>query len=313
MAHYTILNDTSIKNIFDQYNVGEILEYKVLSGGSENTNYRIKAIEGEYVLTICEKQSLAEATNLARLLVHLNEKGFETSQIIQTQKGEWTSGFGDKPLLLKSYIKGTIAPDFSNQQMEILGKDLAILHGIEAPDFVPRQLGYGIEHFAEVQAHAPDAPFCQWLIQTTEYIQSFLKDDLPKALIHSDIFYNNIITEPQTGQVTIMDFEEATYYYRVYDIGMTLVGTCAFGRQINLEKAQHFLHAYQSENPLIRQEKNALQAFTAYAATATAFWRYMNYNFVRPDETKKSRYKEMQDIAIHVMEIPAEKFSELTI
>lgn len=313
MTHYTILNDTSIKIIFDQYNIGKILEYKVLSGGSENTNYRIKTSEGEHVLTICEKKSAIEATNLARLLVHLNKNKFNTSQITQTKKASWVGDFEGKPLLLKNFIKGIITPDFSKQQMEKLGKDLATLHRIGAPDFVPRQLGYGIEHFAEVQAHAPDAPFCQWLMQTTDYIQSFLKDDLPKALIHSDIFYNNIITEPHTGQVTIMDFEEATYYYRVYDIGMTLVGTCTFDTQLDVEKAQHFLNAYQSKNPLTRQEKNALQAFTAYAATATAFWRYMNYNFVRPDKTKKYRYKEMQDIAIHMMEISAENFAELTI
>jgi len=264
MAHYTILNDTTVKNIFDQYDIGKILEYKLLSGGSENTNYRIKASKGDYVLTICEQKSETEATDLARLLVHLNENKFKTSQ----------------------YIKGIITPDFSNQQMEILGKDLATLHDIEAPDFVPRNLGYGIEHFPEVQTHAPDAPFAKWLKPTTDYIQSFIQDDLPKALIHSDLFFNNIITEPQTGQVTIMDFEEATYYYRVYDLGMTLVGTCIFDRQLNLEKARH--------------------------STATAFWRFMNYNFVRPDETQKDRYKEMQEIAIHVMEIPAEKFLSLT-
>jgi len=105
-----------------------------------------------------------------------------------------------------------------------------------------------------------------------------------------------------------MDFEEAAYYYRVYDLGMILVGTCTFDKQINLEKAQHLLSTYQSKNPLSNQEKNALQAFIAYAATATAFWRYMNYNFVRPDEAQKDRYKEMQDVAIHVMKIPKRKF-----
>ncbi len=308
MSHYTILNDISIKNIFEQYDVGEILEYKLLSGGSENTNYRIKASKNEYILTICEQKSEKEASNLARLLVHLNKNEFNTSKIISTKKGAWNGAFEGKPILLKTFIKGTITPDFTHQQMEKLGKDLANLHHIEAPDFVPRCLGYGIEHFAETQAHAPDAPFTKWLKPTTKYIQSFIKDDLPKALIHSDIFYNNIITNQETGQVTIMDFEEAAYYYRVYDIGMTLVGTCIFDRQLNLEKAQYLLKAYQFKNKLTHQEKNALQAFTAYAATATAFWRFMNFNFVRPDQAEKDRYKEMQDVAVNVMEIPRDKF-----
>jgi len=312
MAHYTILNDTSIKNIFDQYDIGELLEYEVLSGGFENTNYRIKATKGEYVLTICDLKSQTEASNLACLLVHLNENKFATSQIIPNKKGTQVGDFEGKSLLLKTFIKGIITPDFSNSQMEKLGKNLAILHGIEAPEFVPRCLGYGIERFAEVHTHAPDSSFAKWLKPTSEYIQSFINDDLPKALIHADLFFNNIITEPKTGQVTMMDFEEAAYYCRVYDLGMTLVGTCVFDRQLNLEKAQYLLNAYQEKNTLTKQERNALQAFTAYAATATAFWRFMNYNFVRPDEMEKDRYKEMQDVAIHVVEIPDEKFLSLT-
>lgn len=311
MTHYTILSDTSIRVIFDQYNTAKILKYKLLSGGSENTNYRIKTSKKEYILTICEQKSKTEATNLALLLAHLNKNKFNTSQIIPTQKGTWSGDFEGKPILLKTFIKGIITPDFTNSQMEKLGSDLATLHSIEAPDFVPRCLGYGIEHFTEVQAHAPDTPFAKWLKPTTDYIQSFIQDDLPKALIHSDLFYNNIITNHETGQVTMMDFEEATYYYRVYDIGMTLVGTCTYDRQLNLEKAQHLLGAYQAKNTLTQQEKKALQAFTAYAATATAFWRFMNFNFVRPDETEKNRYKEMQDIAVNVLEIPTVKFLSL--
>lgn len=313
MTHYTILNDAAIKIIFDQYEIGEILEYKILSGGSENTNYRIKSSEGQYVLTICEQKTEDEANNLARLLLHLNSHGFATSGIVENKKGTWLAHFKDKPLLLKTYIKGIITPHFSNQQMETLGSDLAALHNIPAPEFVPESLGYGIEQFTQVEVHAPDTSFCKWLKETTAYIRSFLQDDLPRTLIHSDLFYNNVITNPETGQVTIMDLEEAAFYYRIYDIGMTLVGTCTFNEELHLGKSEHLLKAYQHKNPLTENEKKALQAFTVYAATATAFWRYMNFNFVRPNEAKKDSYKEMQGIAMQVMEIPVEDFLSICV
>ncbi len=108
-----------------------------------------------------------------------------------------------------------------------------------------------------------------------------------------------------------MDLEEAASYYRIYDIGMTLVGTCTFKQELHLEKSQHLLKAYQHKNPLEENEKKALQAFTVYAATATAFWRYMNFNFVRPSEAKKDSYKEMQGIAMQVRRISVEDFLSL--
>ncbi len=308
---YTTLAENSINNIFEQYEIGEVVEYEAMGGGSENTNYYIKTEQEAYVLTICEQKSEAEALNLAQLLAHLNEHGFETSQVVPTKAGVQTAQFEEKPILLKTFINGGITPNFSNVQMETIGKHLANLHQIAAPEFVPQQLGYGVGEFAKIQTHAPDSKFCQWLMKTQSYIEEHLHEDLPKALIHSDLFYNNIITDPDTGQLTIMDFEEAAYYYRVYDIGMTLVGTCTFGTKLRLRKARYFLKGYQQHTPLSDAEKNALQAFTVYAATATAFWRYMQFNIVRPNEENKYRYKEMQATAMNIMEISAEDFQAI--
>ena len=74
--------------------------------------------------------------------------------------------------------------------------------------------------------YAPESTFYKWLKEIQKYIESYISTDLPKALIHSDIFYNNIIVNKDSEKATIMDFEEACYYYRVFDIGMMIVGTC---------------------------------------------------------------------------------------
>lgn len=56
MAQYTTLNRQEIENIAANYSISNISSFKVLSGGSENTNYAIFTENGNYVLTICEQK-----------------------------------------------------------------------------------------------------------------------------------------------------------------------------------------------------------------------------------------------------------------
>ena len=141
-----------------------------------------------------------------------------------------------------------------------------------------------------------------------EYIERHIHPNLPKALIHSDVFYSNVIIEADKPCTTIMDFEEATYYYRIFDIGMAIVGLCSSGEIVDLKKVAHLLKGYQKEIVLFAVELNALQAFTVYAATAMCFWRHNNFNYVRPTPELREHYKELKNIADYVKDIPTEEF-----
>ena len=107
-----------------------------------------------------------------------------------------------------------------------------------------------------------------------------------------------------------MDFEEASYYYRVFDIGMMIVGTCFNENQLCLSKARALLAGYQSKTILEPYEAETLQLFTAYAAAGTAFWRHMNYNFINYDKDMTEHYKTMQDFADQALAFSAEDFIE---
>ena len=105
-----------------------------------------------------------------------------------------------------------------------------------------------------------------------------------------------------------MDFEEACYFFRVFDIGMTIVGTCCESGQLDLNKTANLLSGYEQMIPLLPIEKKALQAHTVYAATATAFWRHKNFNYVHVIPEKKEHYREMYSLANHIKAIPPNRF-----
>lgn len=171
-------------------------------------------------------------------------------------------------------------------------------------------LSFGLEKFDEVTVYEPDSGFLKWLKETQALIESFISDELPYAMIHSDIFSDNIIVSKDGKIATIMDFEKATYYYRLFDIGMMIVGTCCDAGEVSLDKAKSLLTGYQKHITLVEAETKALQVFTAYGAAATAFWRHQNFNYVNVDKKMKDHYQAMQNIAINVLKIPSYEFKK---
>lgn len=308
MAQYTVLNDIDLRTILSHYDVETVVSYQVLSGGSENTNYLVTTETASFVVTICEQKSPQETEQLASLLEYLNDNNFATSKVIKTKKGLLTLEWGDKPIMLKKFIEGRIVEDLPKDLVTYLGRELAKLHQVKPLEYLPKSLSYGIERFDEVAIYAPDSSFYTWLKETQKYIEAHIHAALPKSLIHSDIFYNNIIVDTDEKQATIMDFEEACYYYRVFDIGMMIIGTCSKGNTLDFDKVSSLLKGYQDEITLLDIEIDALKAFTVYGATATAFWRHQNFNYVQVNKEMANHYIAMQELATLVIAISDEKF-----
>ncbi len=309
MSALTELNHQQISNVLQPYGLA-LDTFKLLSGGSENTNYCVSTSSGDFVLTICEQKSIQSCNHLAQLLDFLQASNFASSQCIKTTAGEAISLWQQKAVILKSYLAGSIVKDIPNDLLTLLGQQLAHLHSLAAPSYLPKNVSYGKEKFSQVSEYAAGSDFEHWLKMIANKVSQIDLDKLPKALIHSDIFYNNIIIDEAQQRATIMDFEEASYYYRVFDIGMIIIGTCFTGNQLCLSKARALLAGYQSKISLHSIEVQSLQVFTAYAAAGTAYWRHMNYNFLNFDQAMTEHYKAMQDFADQALAFAPNEFIE---
>ncbi|MFS4491858.1 phosphotransferase [Maribacter sp. 2308TA10-17] len=311
MSQYSILNKNDIDEICRQYGIGNITSFLILNGGSENTNYQITTQDERYVLTICEQKTVQSARELAYLLEYLAENKFETSKLIRTIINEPISNWKGKPVMFKVFLNGEIIQDIPNSILEAIGEEIGQLHKIEAPDYLPKVLTYGKEYFHEAHAYAADSNFEKWLREIEDYIKPYFSEDLPKSLIHSDIFFSNIVVNTAENDVCIMDFEEAANYFRIFDIGMTLVGLCCNEGALNLSKATHLLRGYQKELALNASEKSSLQAFTVYAAAAMTFWRHRNFNHVNPEPEMFDHYLGLKVIADSVKNMPVSDFLKI--
>lgn len=301
MSLYTTLDDSTLQKIAQQYEIAPIRNWHILNGGTENTNHYVETTDKKYVLTICERKTIEETTNLADLLRHLEKCGFSTTKIILTKSNEQLGFYEQKPVLLKAYLDGEVLDSFDTLTLERLGASIAQLNLIPAPAFLPKQFAYGRQHFSELFDTNSSHPFIDWLKKMDAYILENVDPKLPKALIHGDIFFSNVIVN-NSQQPIIMDFEESCHYYRVFELGMAITGLCQKNGLIEIDKANSLLKGYQEVSSLTPLELKKLKPFIVYAATATAFWRYRQFNILSPNEEYKNSYLAMKRIADQVFD-----------
>ncbi len=295
MASYSTLSYDQVNEILSAYGRAAAKEYRPLSGGLENTSFLVLTGGQRYVLTVLEQKSLDKTRDLARLLEHLLHHNFHTSRVIKTTAGALVSTFQEKPVLLKHYVPGKITAALSDETLAAIGGQMARLHAVPPPAYLPTEYSYGQQTFGSLFARGDGEPFVRWLKAKDAFIRENLNADLPRSFIHGDVFYDNVILS-EDG-IILTDFEEACYYYRIFDLAMAVVGMCAPGGIILLPKVRALLVGYQAVQSLASNEKAALRAFVVYAATAAAFWRYRQYHVVFPDKSMKNHHKAMKMIA----------------
>ena len=309
MAQYTTLTKNDIDGIAVNFSVSKINSFNILSGGSENTNYLLNAEKEKYVLTICEQKTTQKATELALLLEHLEANNFESSKIVRNNNNESIGFWNDKPFMLKKFLDGTVYESMPTHLLELVGIQLGKLHKIEAPSYLAKQANFGKEQFVNIKKYAANSKFETWLNQKMETITPYFELDLPKTLIHSDLFSNNVVISKDETAASIMDFEEAVYYYRIFDIGMTIIGACRNENAIDFNKVETLLKGYSKEISLTDLEINALQIFTVYAGTAMTFWRHLNFNYTEPTPDLFNHYLGLKVITDSLEKQPSNCFS----
>lgn len=308
MALYTKLNIEEIQHIANDYQLGHINAYSALSGGSENSNYLLTTERGKFVLTICEQKSFEEASQLASLLSHLNSNNFRSSKVLLNEKKEAISAYQDKPIMVKNFLEGIVTEDIATDLMFLVGVELGKLHKVIPPKVIQQKTSYDKEQFVEVNQYAPESAFNNWIMGIKNYIETHIDSNAPKALIHSDLFPSNIIISTDKSRVTIMDFEEAANYYRMFDVGMTIIGSCRKQEKIDIAKMHQLLKGYKTEIIMTKSEQGSLQAFTVYAGAAMTFWRHKNFRVTNPDPTYFDHYKALRNVTNYIKDLPKDTF-----
>lgn len=308
MATYTQLTQSCIQDIADNYNL-KVIEFESITGGNGNSSYKLTTQKGKYVLTVCDDKTLDEVTVMGKLLLLLEQHNFPCTRVIPSVNKELITLYMDKPVMLKGYIEGQVFERLDAEMLVQLGAETARLNQIPAPNYLPTEHPYGRSHFPQVMGLNIDAKYESWLKKQMDGLERDISPDLPRTLIHGDLFFDNLLFE-KTKFNAIIDFEEACHYYRVFELGMAIVGSCIEHTTVDFEKARALLQGYQQISPLEQIEKESLQMFVQYAATATSYWRFDKYNIDMPEADKANKHWEMVELAESINEISKTRFMD---
>ena len=306
MAIYTKISGSDLEKILAPYQI-EVLEFTPIEGGNTNSNYHIRAKNGEYMLTIAEEKPFHEVQNLASLLQSLDENDFSTSQVQATTSGELATEYNGKPIFVKKWVFGKVHEELNDGQLRQIGSTMAELHQIQAPDYLPKLHPYGLQVFSTVVGNNIDTEYENWLKERIQFLENNLPQNLPKGLIHGDVFFDNVLFENEEIKA-IIDFEETCHYYLNFDLGMGVLGLCRRGEKIDLNKTSALIKGYEQIRSLEFSERDSLQLFIEYAAIATSCWRFWKYNIHSPKPEWRNKHWEMVQVAKEIATLDKEQF-----
>jgi homoserine kinase type II len=265
MAVYTDIAEGELGAFLRDYPVGDLLSYKGIAEGSENSNFLLHTSAGAYILTLYEKRvDRSDLPFFLGLMEHLAKKGISCPLPVHRRDGAVIGELAGRPAALITFLEGMWMRRPTAMHCREVGKALAALHlaGADFPLSRPnalaidgwRQLWDGsrdrADEVEEGLAREVDGDF--------EVLARDWPVSLPTGVIHADLFPDNVffLGDRLSG---LIDFYFACNDFYAYDIATCLNAWCfEKDHAFNLTKGTALLAGYQSERPLSEAERLAL-------------------------------------------------------
>ena len=182
------------------------------------------------------------------------------------------------------------------QSLFTLGQIQANMHLAVPPKNLESDFSMGIKLFDRLFKIADERNCWDDFLLTLKSSRSIYEklDELPKGIIHGDLFPDNVIRQ-NDGNLFLLDFEEVCNDILAFDLAMTFVGFgWEEGEPIN-DRWVAILEGYQSVRKLTKEELDALPDLHKLATLSIAAWRYWQFKINLPGTIHEDRYLEMTD------------------
>lgn len=273
MAVYTEVSDEELASFIASYGLGELLSFKGIAEGVENTNYIVHTSKGPYILTLYEKRvEVSDLPFYLGLMEHLAANGVTCPTPVRNADGKYVSAISGRPAALVTFLEGFWVRRPSAGHCAAVGRAMAQMH-LGGEGFALRRanaLGLAgwhplYERFAPQAAEiAPD--LAQLVEGELDFLHANWPRDLPEGIIHADLFPDNVffIGNELSG---LIDFYFACNDALAYDIAICLNAWC-FEKDMsfNITKGRAFLRGYEEVRPLTAAEREAMPILARGAA-----------------------------------------------
>lgn len=265
MAVYTDIAEEELGSFVREYAVGELLSYKGIAEGTENSNYLLHTSQGAFILTLYERRvEKADLPFFLGLMEHLARKGVSCPLPVHRRDGQMIGELAGRPAALITFLEGIWMRRPTPQHCREVGKALAALHQAAADFPLTRENALSPKGWTRLweaskgRADEVEPGLAGEVEAEFAEIAHHWPTDLPSGIIHADLFPDNVFF--LGGKVSgLIDFYFACNDLLAYDVATCLNAWC-FEKDIsyNLTKGTALLAGYQSVRPLELREMEAL-------------------------------------------------------
>lgn len=292
MSVYTRVEPEQLEAFLADYHVGTLRDYRGISEGITNTNYFVDTTGGHWVLTLFERLRPEELPFFLELMDHLAARGVPCAHPVTRRDGEFLSSLAGKPAALVYRLDGASEESPSVAQCAALGAVLADMHraaeSFSREQANARGLGW-VRATRDRLADRLDAADLTMLDEELAFQSAQDHGDLPRGVIHADLFRDNVLFEDETVS-GLIDFYYACTDCLLFDLAVICNDWC-------LDDADRFrrdhwaalTEAYARRRPFTGAERTAWPAMLR--AAALRFWvsRLHDYHFPRDGDVTHTK------------------------
>ncbi len=289
MAVYTDVTAEDLAPFLAGYDLGELLAYKGIAEGVENSNFLIHSSRGYFILTLYERRvAEADLPFFLALMEHLASRGITCPQPVKNKAGQTLGRLAGRPAAIVTFLDGMWIRRPSVAHCAALGEVLARLH-LAGADFPMRRANaLSLEGWRQLydaskeRAHEVRRDLTGILAVELDALERDWPRGLPQGVIHADLFPDNVffLGDELSG---LIDFYFACTDTLAYDVAICLNAWCFEpDHSYNVTKGRALLANYAKVRPLSPQEWAKLPLLARGAALRFLLTRLVDWLDVPP-------------------------------
>jgi homoserine kinase type II len=284
MAVYTDVTAEELAGFLAGYDLGELLSYKGIAEGVENSNFLVHTSTGNYILTLYEKRVAAkDLPFFLGLMQHLASRGITCPQPIPNKRGEALGKVAGRPAAIITFLDGLWIRRPSAVHCAALGEALAKLH-LAGLDFTgKRRNTLSVDGWRPLFEHCRDRAnevqrnLRELIEKELGAVERDWPRGLPQGVIHADLFPDNVffLGDKLSGMI---DFYFACNDALAYDVAICLNAWCFEpDHSYNVTKGKALLQSYARVRPLADDERASLPCLARGAALRFLLTRLVDW------------------------------------